>query len=59
MVTRIAAGARKFKYFRCAKCGTVNPDYLTFAAGRFDRPKYYCLGHVPLWSRIRLWWQER
>lgn len=51
--------ARKWKYFTCRKCGVVNPDYLTFGGGSLDRPKYYCLHHVPLHSRVRLWWQER
>lgn len=39
------------KEFACARCGATNADWLTFSAG--DR--YYCLGHVPFWARVRMW----
>ena len=37
-------------------CHKFNPDYLSFKA---KNGKGYCLDHIPLRSRIRLWWQER
>ncbi len=43
----------------CAKCGTVNPDYLTFETGWPDNIKHWCLTHIPLRARIKVWWQER
>lgn len=46
---------RAIKHFTCAKCRTVNPDFLTFGA----RGKHYCLGHIPLLTRARLWLRER
>jgi hypothetical protein len=54
----VVATKPKYRYFACEKCGTVNPDFLAFGAGSLDRPHYYCLGHIPLRSRLKLWWQE-
>jgi hypothetical protein len=52
--------SRDVKYFTCAKCGTVNPDWLTFGVGFLDEtPRYYCLGHIPRAVRIRMWLRER
>jgi hypothetical protein len=50
-------GARTWRLYGCAKrgCDAVNPAYLSFGAGN----KGYCLGHIPLRSRLRVWWQER
>lgn len=44
--------------YGCARagCDNVNPDWAAFGA-RDGRS--YCLTHVPLRSRLRLWWQER
>jgi hypothetical protein len=48
---------RCVRYYGCARrgCDSVNPDYLSFGA----HGKSWCLGHRPLWARIRVWWQER
>jgi hypothetical protein len=48
----------KAPLYGCAKrgCDAMNPDYLAF--GTRDG-KSWCLGHIPLRARIRLWWQER
>lgn len=53
-----AANGRTWRLYGCAKrgCDTVNLDYEAFGT-RED--KSYCLGHIPLRSRLRLWWQER
>lgn len=42
------------KTYPCARCGRENPDYLTFETGWPDRPRYWCLGHVPRWVRIKM-----
>ncbi len=49
---------RETKAFRCARCGTVNPDWLSFAVGHPTR-RTYCLNHIPWWIRLKLWWRER
>ncbi len=40
----------------CAKrgCCAVNSPWLTFSSGTST----YCLGHIPLVARARIWWQE-
>jgi len=45
-----------FKIFACAKrgCDRINPDWYAF--GTADG-KTYCLHHIPLRSRIKLWWK--
>lgn len=43
--------SRTFKYFDCDRCGTTNPDYLSFGVGQ-DRS--YCLHHIPLLVRLRM-----
>ena len=47
------ANGRTWRLYGCAKrgCDKVNPDYATFGAG----DKNYCLGHIPLRTRLRLW----
>jgi hypothetical protein len=52
------SGKRVWKLFGCAKrgCDSVNPDYLSFGS---VNGKGYCLDHIPLRSRIRLYFQER
>ncbi len=45
--------------YPCAKCGTTNPDYLAFETGWPNRIRYWCLHHIPLRARIKVWWQER
>lgn len=41
----------------CARrgCCSVNAPWETFTS----RGKTYCLGHIPLRARLRVWWQER
>jgi hypothetical protein len=49
---------RTFRVYGCAKrgCDRVNPDYQSFGS---RGGKGYCLDHVPLRARVRLWWQAR
>jgi hypothetical protein len=52
--------SRQTKYFTCSRCGELNPDWLTFGVGFLtDKPRYYCLGHIPRAVRIRMWIRER
>lgn len=51
--------SRNIKYFTCAKCGTVNPDFLTFGVGLGASTRSYCLGHIPWTVRLRMWLRER
>lgn len=55
---RDLARMKQTRKYGCAKrgCDAVNPAYLSFKA---SNGKGYCLGHRPLRSRIRCWWQER
>lgn len=48
---------RRRRLYGCAKrgCDKVNPPYLSFRGG----DKGYCLDHIPLRYRIKVWWQER
>ncbi len=48
---------RKHSYYACIRCDAINDEYEAFAAGSVDEPRYYC--RSPLWSRLRLRWQER
>jgi hypothetical protein len=48
----------EMKTFRCARCGLVNPDWLSFGVG-FPTRRAYCLGHIPWWIRLKMWWRER
>lgn len=51
------ANGRTWRLYGCAKrgCDAVNPDYMSFGAGDVG----YCLHHIPVRLRLRLWWQER
>lgn len=42
----------------CARrgCCAVNPPWETFTT---RNGKTWCLAHVPLTARVRVWWQER
>lgn len=42
------------KTFGCARCGKVNPDWLSFGVGHPTR-RAYCLGHIPRWVRFKMW----
>ena len=42
------------RYYLCRRCNALRGDWETFRAGSLRRPKYYCLDHIPLMSRIRL-----
>jgi hypothetical protein len=42
------------RYYLCRRCGALRGDWETFAAGSLDRPRYYCLDHIPRWSRLKL-----
>jgi hypothetical protein len=55
------ANGRTWKLSGCAKrgCDHINPDYLAFGVGFGADEKTYCLNHIPLRARFRLWWQER
>ncbi len=48
---------RTFKQFTCARCGRMNPDYLSFGVGCPTR-RTYCLNHIPLWTRLRMRMRE-
>jgi hypothetical protein len=52
------ANGRTWNLYGCAKrgCDRINPDYLSFGT---REGLGYCLNHIPLRSRLRLWWQER
>jgi hypothetical protein len=52
------ANGRTWRLYGCAKrgCDRINLDYETFGT---REGKGYCLSHIPLRSRLRLWWQER
>lgn len=50
---------RRTQHFTCARCGTVNPDFLTFGVGLGTNARHYCLGHIPWPTRIRMWIRER
>ena len=50
---------RKHTFRACVRCGAINDEYETFAAGRLGRERYFCLGHIPWRARVRLWLQER
>lgn len=52
-------GERAVRYFPCAKCGGINPDFLTFGVGRGRLARHYCLRHIPWWVRVRVWLRER
>lgn len=52
-------GKRNVRYFTCATCGAVNPDFLTFGVGWGVRGRYYCLGHIPWTVRVRMWLRGR
>lgn len=47
------------KKYQCHKCGERLADYEVFESGWPDKIRHWCLNHIPLRSRIRLWWQER
>lgn len=55
--THIGPSGVVYKLFGCAKrgCDQVNPDWRAFGSSG----KTYCLDHIPLRSRARLWWQEQ
>jgi hypothetical protein len=42
------------KTYQCARCGRLNPDYLAFETGWPKRIRYWCLGHIPRWTRIKM-----
>ena len=42
------------KTYRCSRCGRLNPGYLTFETGWPRRSRYWCLGHAPRWTRIKM-----
>ena len=44
----------RYSRYTCRRCGTEQPDWLIFGAGTLDRPKYYCLNHIPRWVRFRM-----
>lgn len=45
------------QYYGCARrgCDRVSPAWASFGA---KTGKSYCLDHIPLRTRIQLWWQE-
>lgn len=49
---------RTWRLYGCAKrgCDTISLDYESFGT---QGGKSYCLCHIPLRSKLRLWWQER
>lgn len=51
------ANGRTWRLYGCAKhgCDRISPDYASFKA----RGKGYCLDHLPLRTKIWLWWKER
>lgn len=51
-----AAKTRTWRLYGCAKrgCDKVNLSYESFRGG----DKGYCLDHIPLRYRIKVWWQE-
>jgi hypothetical protein len=52
------ANGRTWKIYGCAKrgCDRLTLDYESFGT---RGGKSYCLAHIPLRARIRLWWQEK
>lgn len=48
---------REVKTFRCARCGVVNPDWLSFGVGDPIR-RTYCLHHIPRWIKLRMWLRD-
>jgi hypothetical protein len=52
------ANGRTWRLYGCAKrgCDRINLDFESFGT---KEGKGYCLDHVPLRSRFRLWRQER
>jgi hypothetical protein len=55
----VGPSGREYKLFGCAKwgCDRINTDYEAFG-GPGD--KSYCRDrHIPIRSKIKLWWQER
>lgn len=52
------ANGRTWRLYGCAKrgCDRINLDYESFGT---REGKGYCLNHIPLRSRLRLWRQER
>ena len=50
--------SRRIQHFTCDKCGTVNPDFLTFGVGHGRGARHYCLTHIPRMVRIRMWLRE-
>lgn len=57
------ANGRTWGLYGCAKrgCDKINLDYESFGAQDLfgSGEKSYCRNHIPLRSRIQLWWQER
>jgi len=43
------------KLYTCHRCDARNPDYLTFETGWPDNIKYWCLRHIPRWTRFTMW----
>jgi hypothetical protein len=43
------------KPYTCRRCRTPRASWEIFEAGRFGRPKLYCLGCVPRWVRLSMW----
>jgi len=60
--------AREGPWYRCARCGKLQPSYLVYETGwapEFRRRwysgplHYWCLNHIPLRHRIKMWWRMR
>jgi hypothetical protein len=50
---------RRTQHFTCARCGKVNPDFLTFGVGNGAKARNYCLNHIPWLTQVRMWIRER
>lgn len=46
------------KKYQCRKCGELLGAYEVFESGWPDHIQHWCLNHIPLRSRFRLWRQE-
>lgn len=51
------AYGRTWRLYGCARrgCDAISLDFESFGAGG----KGYCLHHIPLCYRLKVWWQER